>query len=113
MGSGFNNKAPKGCLQYFFGTERGVITSLNWNSGSGRAMNERNKSICIRREANRSSMEYHQAGGTEIAKVSCRAVPGTGTNPFNIHIVCGILLPNYDEADEFALPGFVIGYVQT
>ena len=66
--SDFNNKAPKGCLQYFFGTERGVITSLNWNSGSGRSMNERNKRICIRREANRSSMEYHQAGGTEIAK---------------------------------------------
>ena len=65
--SDFNNKAPKGCLQYFFGTERGVITSLNWNSGSGRSMNERNKRICIRREANRLNMEY-QAGGTEIAE---------------------------------------------
>ena len=65
--SDFNNKAPKGCLQYFFGADKGIITGLNWNSSSGKSM-DRNKRVCIRREANRSSMEYHQAGGTEIAK---------------------------------------------
>ena len=65
--SDFNNKAPKGCLQYFFGANKGLNTGLNWNSSSGRSM-ERNKCICIRREANRSNMEYHQAGGTEIAE---------------------------------------------
>ena len=63
--SDFNNKAPKGCLQYFFGADKGIITGLNWNSGKSM---ERNKRICIRREANRSNMEYHQAGGTEIAE---------------------------------------------
>lgn len=116
--SDFNNKAPKGCLQYFFGADKGIITGLNWKSM------ERNKRICIRKEANRSNMEYHQAGGTEIGegnKVSCRAVPGTGTNPFDVHIVCGSqFLPNHDEADEDAkntvISGFdyvQIEYVQT
>lgn len=62
-----NNKAPKGCLQYFFGTDKGIIMGLNWNSSSGNSI-ERNKRICIRREANRSNMEYQQAGGTEIAE---------------------------------------------
>ena len=62
-----NNKAPKGCLQYFFGTDKGIIMGLNWNSSSGNSI-ERNKRICIRREANGSNMEYHQAGGTEIAE---------------------------------------------
>ena len=65
--SDFNNKAPKGCLQYFFGADKGIITGLNWNSSSGKSM-ERNKRICIRREANRNNMEYHQAGGTEIGE---------------------------------------------
>ena len=65
--SDFNNKAPKDCLQYFFGADKGIITALNWNSSCGKSM-ERNKRICIRREANRSNMEYHQAGRTEIAE---------------------------------------------
>ena len=65
--SDFNNKAPKGCLQYFFGADKGIITGLNWNSSSGKSM-ERNKRICIRREANRSNMVYHQAGRTEIGE---------------------------------------------
>ena len=63
--SDFNNKAPKGCLQYFFGADKGFIKSLNWNSGKSM---ERNKRICIRREANKSKMEYHQAGRTEIGE---------------------------------------------
>ena len=65
--SDFNNKAPKGCIQYFFGADKGIIKSLNWNSSNGKYM-ERNKRICIRREANGSNLEYHQAGGTEIGK---------------------------------------------
>ena len=75
--SDFNNKAPKGCLQYFFGADKGIITSLNWNS-SGKSM-ERNKRICIRREANKSNMEYRQAGGTEIGEGN------KGTNFENVH----------------------------
>ena len=63
--SDFNNKAPKGCLQYFFGANEGIIKDLNWNSGKSM---ERNKRICIRREANRSNMVYHQAGRTEIGE---------------------------------------------
>jgi len=46
----FNNLAPSGCTQYFFGSTTGTIQSFNW-AGTHHLANQ-NQLICIRRERN-------------------------------------------------------------
>ena len=44
----YNNLAPKGCTQYFFGAESGTVMSYNFEGGTHLA--NQNQQICIRQE---------------------------------------------------------------
>ena len=43
---GFNNLAPQGCLQWFFGNETGTVRSFNFDGGTHLA--NQNQNICVR-----------------------------------------------------------------
>ena len=55
----FNNLAPSGCTQYFFGKTDGTITSFNFVGGLHLA--SQNQNICIRREENHCQICYSAA----------------------------------------------------
>ncbi len=46
----FDNLAPQGCDQFFFGANMGTVQSFNYNGGMGRHLANQNQVICVRRE---------------------------------------------------------------
>ena len=48
----YNNLAPSGCTQYFFGMTTDVVQTFNYNAGNGRHLADQNQNICVRRERN-------------------------------------------------------------
>ncbi len=46
----YQNLAPDGCTQYFFGSATGTFESYNYNSGNGRQLANQQESFCFRRE---------------------------------------------------------------
>ena len=64
MRQDFSNEKPKESYQKI----QGFVNSRFAVIRKATKSMERNKRICIRKEANRSNMEYHQAGGTEIGE---------------------------------------------
>lgn len=76
------NKAPEGCLQYFFGSTTGTLRSFNKANNAHLA--DQNQAICIRRESNTCQICYAQSSGDDFklssmaasAKIAC----GYGTD---------------------------------
>ncbi len=46
----FDNLAPDGCTQYFFGSLTDVVQTFNFNSGRGEHLADQDQSVCVRRE---------------------------------------------------------------
>ena len=46
----YQNLAPSGCTEYYFGDTTGTISSYNFNSGNGYNLANQNHKICIRSE---------------------------------------------------------------
>ena len=46
----FDNLAPDGCTQYFFGSTTGTVQSYNFNDGAGEHLANQDQAICVRRE---------------------------------------------------------------
>ena len=46
----YDNLAPSGCTQYFFGSDTGMVQSFNYDGGSGTHLADQNQNMCIRRE---------------------------------------------------------------
>ena len=44
----YNNLAPQGCTQYFYGSDSGQFQSFNYNSGSGYNLANQRQNICFR-----------------------------------------------------------------
>ena len=76
------NKAPEGCLQYFFGSTTGTLRSFNKANNAHLA--DQNQAICIRRESNTCQICYTQSSDDDFklsgmvasAKIAC----GYGTD---------------------------------
>ena len=52
----YNNLAPSGCTQYYFGSDMGTVQSFNYVGGVHLA--KQNQNICIRREQNMCRICY-------------------------------------------------------
>jgi hypothetical protein len=52
----YNNLAPQGCTQYFYGQDNGKFYSFNYNSGSGYNLANQRQNICFRREASKTKL---------------------------------------------------------
>lgn len=44
----YNNLAPDGCTQYFFGETGQMVRTYNYQSGTGRQLADQNQNVCIR-----------------------------------------------------------------
>lgn len=44
----FNNLAPDGCTQYFYGTTSQSVRTYNYNAGNGMHLANQNQNICVR-----------------------------------------------------------------
>ena len=62
----FNNLAPSGCTQYFFGTDAasGTVSSFNFDQGIHLA--NQNQRICFRRESGQCRMCYSLEAKTDF-----------------------------------------------
>lgn len=58
------NKAPEGCLQWFFGSTTGTIQSFNWANKQHLA--DQNQNICVRRESNTCQICYTQSSDDDF-----------------------------------------------
>ena len=58
------NKAPEGCLQWFFGSTTGTIQSFNWANKQHLA--DQNQNICIRRESGQCQICYTQSSDDDF-----------------------------------------------
>jgi len=83
----FSNKAPSGCLQYFFGAATGTVQSFN-RAGADRHLADQNQLICVRREANMCRICWAADGGTDFA-VSGMSPTTAATGKFGKSNVCG------------------------
>lgn len=68
----FGNKAPSGCLQYFFGATTGTVKSYNFDGGEH--LSDQNQLICVRRESNQcqicwtaAAMDFQVSGMSALA----------------------------------------------
>ena len=52
----FNNLAPPGCTQYFYGSTNGIFQSFNWDGGNHLA--NQNQNICFRYYTLSTTMLY-------------------------------------------------------
>jgi hypothetical protein len=68
----YNNLAPQGCTQYFFGADDGKIQSFNYNSGSGYNLANQKQNICFRREASKSKVCFSYVSAYTDFDVSLR-----------------------------------------
>jgi len=120
------NKAPEGCLQWFFGSTTGTIQSFNWANRHHLA--DQNQNICVRRESNTCQICYTQSSDDDfkisgmVAKVAIACGYGTdgmatdydqliipapskladGANIGNDNGFCGALLGSVDDATDDA-----------
>ncbi len=44
----YNNLAPQGCVQYFFGQTGQQVQTYNYNNGNGRHLANQDQQICVR-----------------------------------------------------------------
>ena len=58
------NKAPEGCLQWFFGSTTGTIQSFNWANKQHLA--DQNQAICVRREANQCQICFTESNAGDF-----------------------------------------------
>jgi len=72
------NKAPEGCLQWFFGSTTGTIQSFNWANKQHLA--DQNQNICVRRESNTCQICYTQSSDDDfkISGMAAMAVVACG-----------------------------------
>jgi len=65
---GYENLAPPGCTQYYWGSNTGVIKTYNYQSGSGTGhhLADQNQVICIRRETGNSKICYTTAAAIDF-----------------------------------------------
>jgi len=61
----YMNKAPAGCLQYFFGSSTGTFETFNWANMAHLA--SQNQLICFRRETNMCRICYSTSAATDFA----------------------------------------------
>lgn len=61
----YNNLAPQGCTQYFYGGTSGTVKSFNFDGGVHLA--EQNQKICIRREKNICRVCFSTAADLDFA----------------------------------------------
>ena len=76
----YENLAPKGCTQYFFGNEgKGTVESFNYQAGTSVHLANQNQVVCVRREKNmcRICWAANEAGDF---KVSMGMASSKGTN---------------------------------
>ena len=55
----YQNLAPSGCTEYYFGDTTGTISSYNFNSGNGYNLANQNHKICIRSEGKNTILFFH------------------------------------------------------
>ena len=44
----YDNLAPQGCTQYYFGPDTDTVRSFNYNNGNGKHLANQDQQICIR-----------------------------------------------------------------
>ncbi len=44
----YNNLAPEGCVQYFFGSAGQQVQTYNYNNGNGRHLANQDQQVCVR-----------------------------------------------------------------
>merc|ERR1712038_261819 len=64
----YNNLAPAGCTQWYYGNKNGVIKTYNYQSGAGSGVHlaDQKQNICIRREKGNSKICYATAIYTDF-----------------------------------------------
>ena len=72
----YDNLAPKGCLQYHFGSETGTVKSFNYDGGLHLANQDQN--ICVRREINYCAVCWSAA--SKAFDVSSKGDPDVGVS---------------------------------
>jgi len=60
----FNNLAPSGCTQYFFGATSQAVQTFNYDGGAQLA--EQNQNICVRRERGNCRICWSAAIATDF-----------------------------------------------
>jgi len=81
----FGNKAPSGCLQYFFGAATGTIKSFNFDGGEH--LSDQNQLFCVRRESNQCQIcwtaaadDFHVSGMSPPDAASASGHVGKSNN---------------------------------
>ncbi len=82
----FDNLAPDGCTQYFFGPSAGTVESFNFREGQGQHLANQNQNICVRRESGFCSICWFAAMAADF-QVSGPTSPASAT--FKISSCCG------------------------
>lgn len=74
----YNNLAPQGCTQYFFGQSSGTFRSYNYQSGKGYNLANQNQNICFRREKGNTKVCYSTQTFTDFQVSYNMASPEKG-----------------------------------
>ena len=77
----YQNLAPSGCTEYYFGDTTGTISSYNFNSGNGYNLANQNHKICIRSEGTNCKICYTTAV-PDFQISGSKTSPASGTYSF-------------------------------
>jgi len=92
--------APKGCTQYFFGTDgTGTVESFNYQAGTSVHLANQDQVICVRREKNmcRICWAANASGDFRVSKGAMTATTFKGTNGGCGHGADGMGANGYDH----------------
>ena len=95
---GYENLAPAGCTQYFWGEDDGYVQSYNFQSGSGYHLANQNQKICFRREKGNSKICYASSQFTDF-QVSKGKAAGATKGSFLVTNCCGYKAADGKGAD--------------
>ena len=79
----YENLAPKGCTQYFFGTDgTGTVESFNYQAGTSVHLANQDQVICVRREKNmcRICWAANESGDFRVSLGAMTMMTFKGTN---------------------------------
>ncbi len=108
----FNNLAPDGCTQYYFGSSSQTVQTYNFDGGQHLARQDQN--ICVRRERGQCRICWTTAVPTDFQVSGKTASPGAFVNGLNGKECC-----NYGTAgikttyDCVTIPGAITALMMT
>jgi len=73
----YENLAPRGCTQYFFGEDNGKFSTFNWSGGNHLA--NQNQNICFRKESGKTKICYSTVSSYTDFSVTNTQAAGVNT----------------------------------